>query len=133
MHRFPARLQEIIMAEPASTATGAPHVGDETVAQLYVTARRRRDQHVVVTVHGEVDLSNISLFRTKLTAYDDEPWLVVDMSGVRFCGVVGARWLHTMAVQSSPAGQRFEVVTNPMIARMLVMTGLADDITYSAG
>lgn len=115
------------MAEPTTTTINRS-VDDETLAPLHVIARRHQHRLLVVTVHGEIDLSNISLLENELAAHGEEPWLVVDMSGVEFCGVVGARCLHVMAVQSSTFGRRFEVVTNPMIARMLQVTGLAGGI-----
>jgi anti-anti-sigma factor len=120
------------MAEPIRTTATTWSVDDAAVAPLSVTEQRNPDHRVVVAVHGEVDLSNISLLRNNLAGYDQERWLVVDMSGVRFCGVVGARLLHTMAVESSVAGRRFDVVTNPVLARLLALTGLADDITQRA-
>lgn len=120
------------MAELLGTTATTRSVDDAAVAPLYFTEQRNPDHRVVVTVHGEVDLSNVSLLRNRLTGYDHVPWLVVDMSGVRFCGVVCLRFLHTLAVRSSMAGRRFEVVTNPVLARLLVLTGLADDIAHRA-
>jgi anti-anti-sigma factor len=117
------------MAEPTSTITIPSIIDDESTPAARVTARRLRDDLVVVTVHAEIDLANISLLEKELAGYEQEPWLIVDMSRVRFCAVVGARLLHVMAIRSSVAGRRFEVVDNPAIARVLEVTGLADGIT----
>jgi anti-anti-sigma factor len=116
------------MAEPTKL-TAIKFAAREESAAVYVAAGRYTDDLVVVTVDGEIDLSNISQFEKELADHRLEPWLVLDMSGVRFCGVVGARLLHTMANESSTAGRRFEVIDNPAIARVLVATGLADGIT----
>jgi len=117
------------MAEPTQ-ATPLPQLDDDQlVATVHVTARRHRDDLVVVTVDGEIDLSNIPLLENELGRLEGEPRLVVDLSAVRFCAVVGVRLLHTMAVRSSVDGRRFEVVVNPAIARVLKVTGLADGIT----
>ena len=115
------------MAEPTSTVV--PLFIDDQPATAVCVARRLRDDLVMVTVSGEIDLSNVSLLRQHLSCYEQEPWLVIDASSVQFCAVVGARLLHTMAVRSSVAGQRFEIVDNPAIARVLAATGLADGIT----
>jgi anti-anti-sigma factor len=114
------------MAEPTPTVT-PPFFDDEPAVRVAV--RRLRDDLVIVAVRGEIDLSNISLLEKDLARYEQESWVVVDMSSVRFCAVVGARLLHTMAIRSSVAGQRFEVVDNPAIARVLEATGLAHGIT----
>jgi anti-anti-sigma factor len=114
------------MAEPTPTVT-PPFFDDEPAVRVAV--RRLRDDLVIVAVRGEIDLSNISLLEKDLARYEQESWVVVDMSSVRFCAVVGARLLHTMAIRSSVAGQRFEVVDNPGIARVLEATGLANGIT----
>lgn len=117
------------MAEPTQ-ATPLPQLDDDQlVATVHVTARRHRDDLVVVTVDGEIDLSNIALLENVLGRLEGEPWLVIDLSAVRFCAVVGVRLLHTMAVRSSVDGRRFEVVVSPAIARLLKGTGLADGIT----
>lgn len=117
------------MAEPPPLPAINRVVDDESVAAVYVATRRYPDDLVVVTVDGEIDLSNISRFEKKLVGHEKEPWLVLDMSGVRFCGVVGARLLHTMAVRSSIVGRRFEIVDSRAIARVLEATGLAEGIT----
>jgi len=102
---------------------------DEPRAAVYVSARRHRDDLIVVTVRGEIDLSNIALLEGELAGHEEEPWLVIDRSGVRFCGVAGARLLHTMAIRALTDGRRFELIDNPAIARVLEATGLANDIT----
>ena len=117
------------MAEPTQPATFPPLDDDQLIATVHVTARRHRDDPVVLSFNGEIDLSNIELFEIELRRLEEEPWLVIDLSAVRFCAVVGVRLLHTMAVRSSVDGRRFEVVVNPAIARVLKVTGLADGIT----
>ena len=97
-------------------------------AHLHVTARRRHDR-VVVAVHGEIDMSNVSSFEAELAAHAAQPWLIVDLSGVLFCSVAGARLLQRKAVRATATGQRFEVVVNRALARLLDATGLADGIT----
>jgi anti-anti-sigma factor len=105
-----------------------PIVDHEPTAAVYVTAQRHRDDLVVATVRGEIDLSNISRLEKELAGHEEEPWLVIDLSDVGFCGVVGARLLHETAMRSSTAGRRFEVVDNPAIARLLKATGLGDGV-----
>jgi|1186.fasta_scaffold12005_2 anti-anti-sigma factor len=101
-----------------------------TGANLSVTAQRRHD-HVVVAVRGEIDMSNISSFETELAAHAAQPWVVVDMSDVLFCGVAGARLLQQAAIRATATGRRFEVVVSRALARLLNTTGLADGITTS--
>lgn len=108
----------------------APIPVDDEPAALYLATDRRQDPAlVVVTVRGEIDLANIAPLRTLLASHADEPWLVVDMSAVRFCGVACGRLLHTLAVQSLMTGRRFEIVDNPTVARLLKAAGFASDIT----
>ena len=104
------------------------HIDTETGACLHVSAQRRHDR-VVLAVQGEIDMSNISSFETELAAHAAQPWLVVDMSAVLFCGVAGAHLLQQTAVRATATGQRFEVVVNRALARLLDATGLADGIT----
>jgi anti-anti-sigma factor len=99
-----------------------------TGAHLHVTAQRRHDR-VVLAVHGEIDMSNISWFETELAAHAAQPWVVVDMSAVLFCGVAGAHLLQQTAVRATATGRRFEVVVNRALARVLDTTGLAEGIT----
>jgi len=105
------------MAEQISTSAFNLAVGNESAA-VNVAVQRYPDDLVLVTVDGEIDISNISLLEKELARHGQEPRLVLDMSGVRFCDVVGARLLHTMAVRSAVAGCRFEVIDNPAIARV---------------
>ena len=108
-----------ITPQSTDTATGA---------HLHVTAQRRHDC-VVAVVHGEIDMSNVSSFEAELAAHASQPWLVVDMSDVQFCSIAGARLLQQTAVRATATGQRFEVVVNRALARLLDTTGLADGIT----
>lgn len=117
------------MAETTRTRPMSPIVKDDPPAPLHVAARPSGHGRVVVTVHGEIDLSNVLLLEQELAVHEPQPWLVVDMSQVRFCGVVGARLLHAMAIRSSAGGRRFEVVASQTLARVLDATGLAGDIT----
>ena len=95
---------------------------------LHVTTRRCGPDLVVLSVYGEIDLSNAWLLESKLARHDDVPRLVVDMSNVQFCGVAGARLLHTAATRSIATGHQLEVIDNAAIARLLTVTGFADDV-----
>jgi anti-anti-sigma factor len=89
-------------------------------------AARRRGGALVLTVRGEIDLSNLASLEQELTARDREPRLVVDMARVGFCSVAGARVLEVAAIRAAVVGQSFAVVESRAVARVLEMTGLAD-------
>ena len=116
------------MAEQSFTPLAPDSAAAEPVELLRITARRHGRDLVVLTAHGEVDLSNAWLLGSELARHEDMPSLVVDMSRVRFCGVAGARMLHTAATRSTVTGQRLEIVDNAAIARLLTVTGLAADL-----
>lgn len=98
------------------------------VETLHVTTRRYGPDLVVLSVYGEVDLSNAWLLEAELARHDDVPRLVVDMSNVQFCAVAGARLLHTAATSSIATGHQLEVIDNAAIARLLTVTGFAADV-----
>jgi len=116
------------MAEPAQQTLIPSLGGGQPAAIACVTARLDRDG-VVVTVTGEIDLSNISVLENELARHEQVPRVVIDLSAVEFCAVVGVRLLHVVALRLAATGRRFEVVDNPMIARVLRATDLADDVT----
>ena len=113
-------MAEFFPSTPESTRPG-------TGAPLNVTAQRRPDG-VVISVRGEIDLSNVSSVESEIAVYAAEPRLVFDLSEVSFCGVAGAHLLHRTAVQAAATGRRFEVVVSHVVARVLATTGLAAGI-----
>lgn len=99
---------------------------------LRLTARHLRDDLVVLTARGEIDLSNTWRLADELAHYEHVPHLVVDLSGVGFCGVSGARLLHTAFTRSLITGQRLEVVHSTAVSRVLDATGLGTHLPSRA-
>jgi len=51
------------------------------------------------------------------------------MTEVVFCGVAGAHALERAADRAAATGQRFEVIADHVVTRLLNATGLADAVT----
>ena len=113
------------MAENSDSFVASTETVEST--RLHTSARPQPGR-VVVEVRGEIDLSNVALFDLALADHTATPWLVADMSDVRFCGVAGARVLELAALRATATGRRFEVVASRAVARLLVATNLADTV-----
>jgi anti-anti-sigma factor len=92
---------------------------------LRVTVRHQEDDLVVLTAHGEIDLSNTWMLDSELSRYEHVPRLVIDLSGLDFCGVSGARLLQTAVTRSVVTGQQVAIVHSAAVARVLDATGLS--------
>ncbi len=116
------------MAEPTHSDTTTLVTDEDRSALLRITAHEHGDDLVVLTAHGEIDLSNTWVLDGELARHEHVPHLVIDMSEVDFCGVSGARLLQTAVTRSVVAGQRVEVIHSSAVARVLDATGLAAGI-----
>jgi anti-anti-sigma factor len=116
------------MTQPIRPATTTPQAAADPREILRITADLYGPDLVVLTAEGDIDLSNAWMFERELARHDATPRLVVDMSGVAFCGVAGARALKAAASRSSVIGQNMAIVDNPAVARLLDAAGLRADI-----
>lgn len=117
------------MTKPIRSATITPQAAaPDPRGVLRITSDLYGPDLVVLTAEGDIDLSNAWMFERELARHDDTPQLVVDMSGVAFCGVAGARALKAAASRSSVIGQHMAVVDNPAVARLLAAAGLRAEI-----
>jgi anti-anti-sigma factor len=82
-------------------------------------------------VRGEIDASNADRFATVLHAAVAEGLRLVDLSGLRFCALAGARVLASASsFISDPqhGGAPLALVeVNPGLVKLLRLTGFADD------
>ncbi|UXA19470.1 STAS domain-containing protein [Mycobacterium sp. SMC-4] len=89
---------------------------------LHVTQDRRRDGTTVLTVVGELDLSNVAIFADAIAtarAGSDGALLLVDLSGVEYLdsGAINVLFDHA---------DQIELVVNPILVPVLTVSGLTD-------
>jgi anti-sigma B factor antagonist len=86
-------------------------------APLAITSDHGQDGAAVLTVSGEIDMSNASVL---VDALENTPGhVVVDMTEVGYLDSAGLAVLFTHA-------DRIEVIANPNLGPVLVISGLAD-------
>lgn len=85
---------------------------------------------VVVSPHGEIDISTVSLLNRQLAAANDAPAtqpIVVDLAGVSFMDSTGLRALLDAADRAREGGRPFVVFQVPLaVARVLEVTKLEE-------
>ncbi|MEV4456954.1 STAS domain-containing protein [Microbispora sp. NPDC049633] len=91
---------------------------------LTLAPSRRSDGTPVLTVSGEIDMSNAGELEAALTdaAGDDGHALLVDLSAVEYLDSAGLTVLFAHA-------PRIELVANELLAPVLTISGLADMTT----
>jgi anti-sigma B factor antagonist len=90
---------------------------------LTLSTHRRPDGTPVVTVTGEIDMSNAGIFRDALIrAASPDGRLVVDLTGVEYLDSAGLTVLFTHAAH-------LELIATPLLAPVLTISGLADITT----
>ena len=94
--------------------------------QLTLDATRRDDGTSVLTATGEIDLSNIDVFKQALTnsaadACGDVP-LTVDLAAVEYLDSAAINVLYNLA-------DRIHLIANPVLMRGLTISGLAELVT----
>lgn len=88
--------------------------------QVSFTASRRPDGMAVLTVHGEIDLSNAGTFADELAAaLPEQGRLTVDLTDVEYLDSAGLTALFARA-------SRIEVIVTPLLAPTLAISGLSD-------
>ncbi|HUD38157.1 MAG TPA: STAS domain-containing protein [Streptosporangiaceae bacterium] len=95
--------------------------------ELKVTSQPQGD-HVVMSVHGEIDLYTVPRLQRELTsvlATGDPVRLVVDLSGVDFCDSTGVNVLLAAHRQAREKGGNLELAApRPAVRKILQVTGL---------
>lgn len=86
---------------------------------LQLTERHRDDGVAVLVAAGEIDFSNVEVFRAAIVqaAGTDDP-LVIDLTGVVYLDSAGLAELFTHA-------RHVELVVSAMLRPMLTISGLA--------
>jgi len=97
---------------------------------------RSHDDHVSVTVTGEIDLYTAPRLHSELAAVigsaAPESRVTVDMSGVDFCDSTGMNVLLTSLRQATDRGVGFELAApRPAVKKILQVTGLDSVFTIS--
>jgi anti-anti-sigma factor len=104
---------------------------------LASVSREERDAVVIVTVQGEIDVSNVAEIGSQLTEISNEPLgLVVDLSGVTHLDSAGIAMLYDLNARLDRRRLRLVVVAPPAapVRRVLELTAfsrrarLADDV-----
>lgn len=88
---------------------------------LTINTRRHEDGSTVLTLTGEIDLTNVEAFEAALdeaTAGRDTP-VTVDLSGVEYVDSGGINALFAHAY-------RIHVIANPVLMSVLKISGLTD-------
>jgi anti-anti-sigma factor len=88
---------------------------------------RVRDGYVVVSLNGELDLSDAGYVAASLTAIADRvPWIVADLTGLAFIDTSGADALARGREQARKAGGDLLVAASQWeVVRMLARTAIA--------
>jgi anti-anti-sigma factor len=94
---------------------------------LDLSTHQRADGAWIVTVAGEIDMSNAAAFheslaQTRAKAEEGEGCLVVDLRAVEYLDTAGLTTLFAHA-------PGFELMASPLIAPVLTISGLADLVT----
>lgn len=84
-----------------------------------------RNDDAIVTVSGELDLSNIEVLATPLgMALDAGMGVVLDLSGLSFIDLFGVRLIETTAAGLRRRGRSLHVIdAQPQIRRVFFLTG----------
>jgi len=79
----------------------------------------------LMSVAGEIDLSNAPdlLDRARLSLHRAAAF-VLDLSAIQFLDSAGIRLLDSIAIESAEMGNRFVVVGNPVVGRLIEVAGL---------
>lgn len=98
---------------------------DDDLADLQL---EQLDGHLVARLTGELDVSNTGGLVESLVAQLPEDGgpasLVLDLAGVSYFDSSGVRLLDTVRRRAAKIGTRLVVVPNPVIRRLLAVTGL---------
>lgn len=109
-----------------------PRADQLTDGMLSVTPTYLRTDLVVITLCGEIDLCTELALRRTLTVHQHVPRVVLDLTQVEFCGVAGARSLHTAAAAARAVGHCLVIVESHAVRRVLDVTGLAESVPRCA-
>jgi anti-anti-sigma factor len=91
---------------------------------LTLDTARADDGHLVLTVTGEIDLSNVDPFTEALTtatagSHGEGAMLTVDLSGVAYVDSAAVNALFSHA-------DRIHVIAHPLLVRIFDITGLTE-------
>ena len=96
---------------------------------------RRRDDHALVSVEGDVDINSAPRLQQRLTHLleESEPCLLVDLSGVTFIDCFATRLLAETCrrAEGRPCSIRFVSLSKP-VERLAELTGLAGELPVTA-
>lgn len=96
-----------------------------TEGPLTVSVTLRRTGLVVLTSRGEIDLYTAPILRQAMAEQERTARMVLDLTGIEFCGVAGARVLDEGADRAQAHGRRLSlVVATFAVRRLLHLTGL---------
>ncbi|TGD86526.1 anti-sigma factor antagonist [Mycolicibacterium sp. CH28] len=90
-------------------------------APLILRTQRGTDGRLAVLVAGEIDASNVTEFAEAVTAAtaDTVDTVVVDLSAVEY--------MDSAAINAlAPHAESLEIVANPVLMRVLTVSGLAE-------
>jgi len=114
---------------PFPVTTSCARVRTYTPARtpLDLSTHQRADGTWIVTVAGEIDMSNAGAFHESLAqarakAEEGEGCLVVDLQAAEYLDTAGLTTLFAHA-------PGFELIASPLIAPVLTISGLADLVT----
>lgn len=84
----------------------------------------------VCTVTGDIDMSTEALLRRALTEFEQDatPRVLLDLTGVAFLSVSGARLLHYAVKRAHAQTRRLTIVVSHPVARALAVTGYGESM-----
>lgn len=93
-------------------------MGELTDFSIAVEAR---NEHVVVHVHGELDMARTAAFEDALSSVRDAEHLVLDLSG---CTLLDSAGVRVITATVRDAGRVSVVATEPAVIRVLELTAV---------
>lgn len=84
------------------------------------TTRQHAPSDVIVSVDGELDMTNVSDFLdTAVLAAEDRSRVVIDLSGVKFFGTAGVSALHVLSERYTARETPWAVVPSRNVDRVM--------------
>lgn len=96
-------------------------------------SQRPNDRVVTIYVSGDVDASNTQRFADYVNEQCTScRWLVLDMSGVTFCGVEAALVLQSLDSRCTAASVQMTLVTSRSVSRVLTLWETFPELAQTA-
>ena len=94
------------------------------MSDLVTMSVEHHPRHQVITLRGEIDISNSDEVLRRCRAGLHEGAVVVDLSGVEYLDSAGVRGLDELHAQAGSLGRTLVLVASPIVRRILELTAI---------